>query len=523
MEYYCLLKEALDVLRPTYKSIDLRAMLVAPGDEGGWWSVWTIIRLSSKSPAKVAEEHDNLRQQHNLRPELLSHSLAPEHNDGPFSGLNVELSAYPIDKLEHIVARLDQGFVNCESRTFRIDGLAEAITPGIFKRNVTWRPDPHATDSGDWPAYYCGICDKTAQLLGSSDAGRKWASVNEPDLTKWAREAEFSNFREMSDSLLDSFFQHGGNGNRFEIWAPIYARIDEVVHSGKLVLVKGRFHRRLGPMRLECLVNKFDRQGSITQPRSLGRLDVSSDTDGEDIVPFFREAPMDAPPELGRATAVLFKSGPPRVDLFESWVMLRQPLPFIKSFTSFVPEADVAEYLHSLVSGQGISECALFKRFTPKDGSKKIEEVLEHVVNYLLALCQLNPIPLSNPAYDVLSGGMKAGSADILAMTPEGDPVLVSCTMGMPADRKYGMLLSAATAIRQRFGWSEDRLKLLLITGKPSVPRSSATGPILTPKTTVRMLAAEDLKSLWEMIQGGDISGARSFLGLAAIGSEHPF
>ena len=81
----------------------------------------------------------------------------------------------------------------------------------------------------------------------------------------------------------------------------------------------------------------------------------------------------------------------------------------------------------------------------------------------------------------------------------------------MPVDRKFGMLLSGRTAICERVRCSEDKVRLLLITGKPSAPKSDAN---------VRMLAAEDLRRAWEMIRQGDVSGARSsLLGPTASGS----
>jgi hypothetical protein len=128
------------------------------------------------------------------------------------------------------------------------------------------------------------------------------------------------------------------------------------------------------------------------------------------------------------------------------------------------------------------------------------------MVSYLLALCQLNPILLSNLKHDVLSGGMQAGSADILAMTPEKDPILVSCTMAMPDDRKVNMVLSARTAICQRFGWNEDRIKVLLVTGKPSVLKQDAKVPTL---------AAQALQRLWTLIQQGDLTQAQSLIGIS--------
>jgi hypothetical protein len=127
------------------------------------------------------------------------------------------------------------------------------------------------------------------------------------------------------------------------------------------------------------------------------------------------------------------------------------------------------------------------------------------VTNYILGLCQLNPILLSNPQYDVLSGGMGAASADILAMTPKKEPLLVSCTMGMPDQKKIGLLLAARTAISQRFGWPGGQIKVLLVTGKPSVPHADSE---------TQILAAEHLHQLWGMIKKGDMLGAWSLIGV---------
>ena len=130
--------------------------------------------------------------------------------------------------------------------------------------------------------------------------------------------------------------------------------------------------------------------------------------------------------------------------------------------------------------------------------------MIEYVVTYLLGLCQLSPILLSNPQYDVIHGGLEAGSADIVASTQGGVPILVSCTMAMPDARKRNMLLAARTAIANRTKVPLEAIKILLVTGKPSVSPSG---------TELLELAATDLERLWAMCQQGNLSEARRLLG----------
>jgi hypothetical protein len=78
--------------------------------------------------------------------------------------------------------------------------------------------------------------------------------------------------------------------------------------------------------------------------------------------------------------------------------------------------------------------------------------------------------------------------------------------MAMPDDRKANMLGAARTVICQRYKWPEENVKLLLVTGKPSVSDPYTSG--------IRTLAATDLDKMWELIKHGDVSGARGLIGI---------
>ena len=156
------------------------------------------------------------------------------------------------------------------------------------------------------------------------------------------------------------------------------------------------------------------------------------------------------------------------------------------------------------VAGSRVSDCRLYSRFAPKNRSKKMDELLEYVTHYLLALCRLNPILLSNPQYDVLLGDLSAGSADIVATASGTDPMPVSCTMAMPDSRKAGLLAATRTAICNRVRLPETRLKMVLVTGKPSVSEEFSE---------MRVLGAENLVQVWQALQFGNEAEARSILG----------
>jgi hypothetical protein len=237
-------------------------------------------------------------------------------------------------------------------------------------------------------------------------------------------------------------------------------------------------------------------------PLSLGKRDIDSDSD-EEIIAFSQYYDLQGMPESADIEVSLYKPRPSRIDLSRLRRRLPSGIATYQAYTAFVPEDDVDGYLECLVTGREIRSCGLFRRYQPRDSSKKINELLEHAVNHLLALCHLNPVLLSNLNSDAIEGGMNAGSADILAATPDGEPLLVGCTMAMVDDRKRGMLLSGRKAICTRFQWQEDRVKLLLVSGKPDTASSSQE---------VHEIGASELQRLWEFIKRGDIGGAQALL-----------
>ena len=100
-------------------------------------------------------------------------------------------------------------------------------------------------------------------------------------------------------------------------------------------------------------------------------------------------------------------------------------------------------------------------------------ELLEYATHYLLAHCRLNPICFltSNTMFCWVI--LSAGSADIVATASGTDPMLVRCTMAMPDSRKAGLLAATRTAICNRVQLPETWLKMVLVTGKPSVSEKS--------------------------------------------------
>lgn len=51
---------------------------------------------------------------------MLNKRLGTEHNIEPYKGINIELSAYPVDHFERLVRRLSEGLVVTCNRAFRV-------------------------------------------------------------------------------------------------------------------------------------------------------------------------------------------------------------------------------------------------------------------------------------------------------------------------------------------------------------------------------------------------------------------
>jgi len=495
------IEEVLEVLRKSFKSIDLRAVIVAFGDGQGWQNAFTVIRFSAKTVDEISTEHAGLKKLYELPSELLNKRLGIEHNIEPYRGMNVELSAYPVDRFERLVRRLREGIFDTSNRAFRVFDHDLAID--LMREEMYLWQNLEYEDIGDhWPVYYWGHGDQRAQLKGSPNEQGDRPQLEERDLDKQSRGVGLPNFRELAERITGRPFGRS-SGHAFEILFPVYARIKSVTPSFDTVTVNGHFHQALGELVVECSL--FEQtQWERALGRSLGKDRVIPQINGKDLVPFSLRFPLKEPPESGRVRVSLFKQAATRVDLHGEQSSLKSGVLSFRAFASFVPEEDITEYLGCLTSGADIKTCRIYRRFTLKDNSKKKDELIEYVVTYLLGLCQLNPLLLSNPQYDVIHGGLEAGSADIVASTQGGDPILVSCTMAMPDARKRNMLLAARTAIANRFKVPLEAIKILLVTGKPSV---SPSGRELLE------LAATDLERLWVMCREGNLSEARRLLG----------
>ncbi|MCH7736317.1 MAG: hypothetical protein IH872_02840 [Chloroflexi bacterium] len=499
MEYRYAFNEVISALSPSYKSIDLRAILVILGDGKGWRCLFGVVRLSRKPQDDVEIEHSEIRQLQKLPDHFLRHSLSPDVNPQPFRGMNVELSSFGIDQLGGILNNFRDGKVHVRERTFDLwDAVASS---DLAFEYMDRRDDPYAKGYEDWPTFFLGLGQQTDSLSADMDS---ISSIGRDDLNIWAREVGYSTYRDLCERILGVPW---GQGNRFEIRAPIYAAVNRVDHSGNSIWVDGVADQKFNNLVLECTTSGVSGvHGTATPERVIGREDINEPVDRDGLIHFSKEFPADTIPESGYATAILFREQPIRFDLSQTKSRLRNGFSAFNVFTAFIPRDDVREYLDCLVSGERLEESKLFDNFKPKYRGKKRDELFEYVVVYLLGLCQLNPILLSNPQYDSLNGGLNSASADILALTPEKEPLLVSCTMAMPDVKKIGTLAAANTAISERLGRVSGQLNLLLVSGKPSVPHV---------ENSVPTLGAVDLRAIWEMIENGDIRGTWNLMGLA--------
>ncbi len=495
------INEGLESLRQSFRSIDLRAVIVTLGDGQGWQNAFTVIRFSAKTVDEISAEHDRLKELYELPSGLLNKHLGIEHNIVPYRGINVELSAYPVGQFERLVRRLCEGIVDTSNRAFRV--FDQDLAMDLMREEMyLWRNLEYEDIGNHWPVYYWGCCDQRAYFKGSPNERGDRLQLEESYLDKQSRSVGLPNFRELAERITGRPFGRS-SGHAFEILFPVYASIKSVTPSSDAVNVDGHFHQALGELVVECSL--FEQtQGERAPGRSLGKDRVIPRTNGQDLVPFSIRFPLKEPLRSGRVRVSLFKQATTRVDLHDEQSSLKSGVLSFRVFASFVPEEDITEYLGCLTSGTNIETCSMYRKFSPKDKSKKKDELIEYVVTYLLGLCQLNPILLSNPQYDVIHGGLQAGSADIVASTQDGDPILVSCTMAMPDARKRNMLLAAQTAIANRNGMPLEAITVVLITGKPSVYPAD---------TGLLELAATDLERLWTMCRQGNLSEARRLLG----------
>jgi len=487
--------EVLDVLRPSFQGIDLRAVVVALGDQQGWQNAFTVIRFSVKTPEEISVEHDRLKTLYDIPAEILNKRLGREYNIEPYRGMRIELSSLAVGRLEQFVGGIHEGIIRTNDIAFRVfdHELGINLPKEMYLRGVDDEENGHR-----WGAYHWGWGSQTANFAGAPDGQGNKLRLDSRDLDNQARSIGFADFQDLVEHITGQSFLRG-SGFALQIVAPVYARITSIIPSHDAVGVTGCFHPALGKLTLECSLRE-SKQGEHACGRSLGRIPVSPQTTDQKFTQFSEKFLLTESPESGHVQASLFKQAATRVELHREQSPLKSGVMAFRAFTSFVPEEDITDYLRGLTSGTGI-DCKILNKFTSKENSK----VFEYVVTYLLGLCHLNPILLSNLKYDVVNGGFEAGSADIIALAQDGSVILVSCTIGMPDRNKRNMLIAARTAIAQRIKVSPQAIKLILISGKPSVSASDAE---------MVELAAADLKKIWEMIRGGNLSEARSLLGL---------
>ena len=490
-------REVFDALMPSYRTVEVRAILVAPGEEEGWWCTATVIRLSNDPQVVLEHRHKTLVGAQGFPPEILATQLGLQHHPEAFRGMNIELSAYPISEFWDRFVRIGNGLISCRTRDFHV--WAPEAGFDLENTQVTRRFDSYATDDGRWDVFYLGEGERTGHFIGTPDRGGNTIRVEQSDLDGWAREVGQSSYRARYERVLGVPF---GQGRVLEIKAPVYARIDEIRSLNGAVRVEGSLNSNIGGLSVECNFYRTAEGGSrYLLSSSPASVDLKSDVSEPDVTTFTEEFEVDSSPDMGIVEATIFKRTPMRIDLFVKSSRLRSGVAVYKALTSFVPEQDVTEILSCLVAGLSVSDCRLYARFKAKDGSKKMDELLEYLTNYLLALCHLNPILLSNPQYDTLLGNLNAGSADIVATDSDSNPILVSCTMAMPDSRKVGLLLATRTAICRRMQTPESRVKMLLVTGKPSVSEEFSE---------MRIVGAEDLVQAWEALQLGNEAAARA-------------
>ena len=492
--------EVLEVLRQSFQGIDLRAIIAAVGDGKGWQNVFTVIRFTAKTLDEIAAEHERLKTLYELPPQILNRPLGKEHSINPYRGINIELSSYSTAKFRQLLGATSEGIIRVSNRAFLISDYVPLGKDLMQQEMNLWNSDYE--DIGNrWPVYFFGCGQQRTNFEGSLDGEGDKPRLESQDLDKQSRSIGFTSFLELVEQITGESFGRS-TGNSFEIFAPVYARITSVIPSSHKVELLGNFHPALGQLVLECSLQER-RQSHRAGGALLGKIRLIPQSSGQELTQFSQEFPLEKPPETGYVKASLYKQTTTRVDLHNERSPLRSGVPAFKAFTSFVPEQDITEYIECLKSGKDIQTCRIFRNFTPKDRSKKNDELFEHVVTYLLGLCQLNPMLLSNPQYDVIHGGLQAGSADIVASAEGGGAILVSCTMAMPDTRKRNMLLAARTAIANRTGIPLEEIRAVLVTGKPSVSYSD---------TELPELAATDLERLWEMCKQGNLTEARRLL-----------
>ena len=325
--------EVLEVLRQSFQGADLRAIVVALGDQQGWRNAFTVIRFSAKTPQEISAEHERLKKLYELPSEVLNKRLGVEHNIEPYKGMNIELSAYPARQFEQLVRRMGEGIFSASNRASRVfdrDLGIDLMREEMYLQNMDYE------DMGNhWSVYYWGRGEQQTDFVGFPDGQSDKSRLAERDLDKQSRSIGFANFRELAERITGESFRRG-SGHAFEIFAPVYARITSVTPSSNAVDVTGHFHPALGELVVECSLHErapWER----ARGRSLGRVRVSPQAVGQELTQFSSEFTLGKPPETGSVRASLFKQGITRIDLHEAQSPLGSGILAFRVFACFVP------------------------------------------------------------------------------------------------------------------------------------------------------------------------------------------
>ena len=492
------LSEIRRALTPAYRSIDLRSIIVALGDGSGWRNVVTVIRFSDDTQESVRETQDNLASTLDIPRELLHRELGPEHNLEPYVGVNVELSSYQPEDFDRLFRRSDQSLLDVDSRAIRLRDDDRVSIP--FEST-----EPVLTDGA-----YLGHRGQDLYYWRWGSKDNSWSStdgthrITEKDIDSQLRSLGLRPLSEFAEQVVGLPW---ANSSALEILMPVQISV-YVQQSVGTVKVAGSAPAGIAPIELELEVYAYPR-GTHVRHGQVHRPDIRFGEPVDRRVQFEASVDVTNRPSPSTAELTLFKRQPGRVELWRERVALLSNNPLFETFTAFVPGEEVSDYLDALVKGAGIQACLLYKRFS-KATTPNPARLLEHVTALIMGLCGLNPLPLAETQHDALPGDQPSGSADIVAATGAGVPILVGCTMAAPSDRDTSLLEAASVSINARSSSYEVRHHLVLVSGKPSATTASER---------VTVVPATGLVRAWQMIQRGEISQARAIFGVAEPGA----
>lgn len=494
------LREVAEALLPTYRSIDLRAVVVALGDGQGWRNVVTVVRLSETTPQEVKTSHEALISDLRLPSQFMNTQLGRQHAANPYVGFNVDLASYPASSFWSLADDIARGRIKTPSRVIRLidaDSIPlDNTDPALIR--------PEQSGRSHW-VYHWRWGQKTGEFTGAVLSDGTRAALTGPELDRRSRAAGLENFRALTEEIVGIPWYAS---DALEVYLPVYATLTNVEQSPTTMGVTGSAPRSLFPVVVEAKMTSYENSARRRYGASK-RVTIHAPEGDEPEVPFSAEFDMPDRPAVGQLEVSLFKREPTRVEMGDLRVDLSSRALLFNVYSQFVPEADITEYLGVLVRGTGRNLSRLYQNFKSHNRQKKAEELLEHLMTHLMALCELNPLSLADSQHDVVSGELSAGSADLVGLAAAGRPLLVSCTMGMPDEKKRGMLRSARTAVARRCGIEESAFVLVLVTGKPT------SRPV---SDDVHDVAASDLERVWKAIKRGDIAEGRRILGVQQAG-----